>query len=109
MQKCNTRTISSEKHFFMKSPNFILVRLESYEGLLQVLDIRAFRGPSGDVPRASCASWVFPYYIYDNLLECNVYHLKIVANHGSFIPLKYSLAGLITQHFQENNPLFYDL
>ena len=24
---------------------------------------------------------------YDNLLDHNVYHSKIVANHGSFIPL----------------------
>ena len=44
---------------------------------------------------------------YDNLLDCNVYHSKIVASLSSFIPLKYSLT--ITQHLQENNPLFYDL
>ena len=41
---------------------------------------------------------------YDNLLDYNVYHSKMVANHGSFIPLKYSL--IINQHLQENNPLF---
>ena len=46
---------------------------------------------------------------YDNLLDYNVYHSKIIANHGSFIPLKYSLTHLITQHLQEHNPLFYDL
>ena len=46
---------------------------------------------------------------YDNLLDYNVYHSKIIANHGSFIPLKYSLTDLITQHLQEHNPLFYDL
>ena len=41
---------------------------------------------------------------YDNLLDYNVYHSKMVANHGSFIPLKYLLT--INQHLQENNPLF---
>ena len=41
---------------------------------------------------------------YDNLLNYNVYYPKMVANHGSFIPLKYSL--IITQHLQGNNPLF---
>ena len=46
---------------------------------------------------------------YDNLLDCNVYHPKIVANYGSFFPLKYSLTDLITQHPQENIRLFYDL
>ena len=46
---------------------------------------------------------------YDNLLDYNVYHSKIVASLSSFIPLKYSLTDLITQHLQENNPLFYDL
>ena len=46
---------------------------------------------------------------YDNLLDYNVYHSKIVANHGCFLPLKYSLADLMTQHLQETNPLFYDL
>ena len=46
---------------------------------------------------------------YDNLLDCNVYHPKIVANRDSFIHLKYSLTDLITQYLQENNPLFYDL
>ena len=38
---------------------------------------------------------------YDNLLDYNVYYLKILANHGSFIPLKYSLKHLITQHLQD--------
>ena len=33
---------------------------------------------------------------YNNLLDYNVYHSKIVANHGFFIPLKYSLTDLIT-------------
>ena len=46
---------------------------------------------------------------YDNLLDCNVYHPKKTENPDSFIPLKYSLTDLITQHLQENNPLFYDL
>ena len=46
---------------------------------------------------------------YDNLLNYNVYHSKIVANYGSFIPLKCSLTDLMTQHLQEHNPLFYDL
>ena len=46
---------------------------------------------------------------YDNLFDHNVYYPKIIANHGSFIYLKYSLTDLITQLFQENNPLFYDL
>ena len=46
---------------------------------------------------------------YDNLFDHNVYYPKIVANHGSFISLKYSLTDLITQHLQENNSLFYDL
>ena len=46
---------------------------------------------------------------YDNLLDYNVYHSKIVASHDSFIPLKYPLTDLITQHPQEHNPLFYDL
>ena len=45
----------------------------------------------------------------NNLLDYNVDHSTVVANHGSFIPLKYSSADLITQHLQENNPLFYDL
>ena len=60
------------------------------------------------------------YEIYENInnsttivsyahLDYNVYHSKIVANHGSYIPLKYSLTDLITQHLQEHNPLFYDL
>ena len=30
----------------------------------------------------------------------------VVANHGSFIPLKYSLTDLITQRLQENNLCF---
>ena len=38
---------------------------------------------------------------YDNRLDCNVYHPKIVTNHGSFIPLKYSLTDLITQNFKK--------
>ena len=46
---------------------------------------------------------------YDNLLASNVYHPKIVANHGSFIHLNYSLTELMTQQLRENNPLFYDL
>ena len=46
---------------------------------------------------------------FDNLRNRNVYHPKIVANYGSFTLLKYLLADLTTQHFQENNPLFYDL
>ena len=46
---------------------------------------------------------------YDNLLNYNVYHSKIVANYGSFIPLKCSLTDLMTQDLQEHNPLFYDL
>ena len=46
---------------------------------------------------------------YDNILDYNVYHSKIVANHGFFIPLNDSLTDLIIEHFQENIPLFYDL
>ena len=46
---------------------------------------------------------------FDNLRNRNVYHPKIVANYGSFTLLMYLLADLTTQHFQENNPLFYDL
>ena len=46
---------------------------------------------------------------YNNLFGCNVYHPRIVANHDSFIPLKYSLTDLITQYLQENNALFYNL
>ena len=46
---------------------------------------------------------------YDNLLNYNVYHPKVVANHDSFIPLKYSLTDSITQYLQESNLLFCDL
>ena len=44
---------------------------------------------------------------YDNVFYCNMYHLKIVANNGSFDPLKYSMTDLMTQYLHENNPLFY--
>ena len=62
-----------------------------------------------DVPR-TCWEVVWQLAVScDNLLDYNVYHPKIVVNHGSFIPLKYWLLDLITQHVQENNHLFYDL
>ena len=50
---------------------------------------------------------LFPIIIFSIRL-CNNYS-KVVANHGSFIPLRYSLTDSITQQLQENNPLFYDL
>ena len=46
---------------------------------------------------------------YDNFLDYNVYQPKIVANHDSFILLKYPLTDLITQLLKESNRLFYDL
>ena len=49
----------------------------------------------------------------NNLLDYNVFsihnHSKIVANHASFIPLKYPLTNVIAQNLLEKNPLFYDL
>ena len=46
---------------------------------------------------------------YDNLLDINVYHPEIVANHGSFIPLKYPLTDLITQHLKHLCFMIYEV
>ena len=112
-QICNTRTITSEKQFFHKIINFCINSLR-VPSRLPVdpgrQDLKVLQGTQ-DLKRTSqghelaCRLSVS----YDNLLDCNLYHPKIVANHGSFIPLKYSLTDLITQYLQENNPLFYDL
>ena len=92
-----------KNNFFMKSSIFVLVPCESPEGPFcrprTLGSSRDIRGPSGDVLGVS----------YENLLNRNVCHPKIVVSHGSFISLKYSLTDLITQHLQENNPLFYNL
>ena len=61
--------------------------------------VRSFR-------RRPCLAVCWLGVSYDNLLGCNVYHSKIVADHSSFIHLRYSRTDLITQHL---NPLFYDL
>ena len=67
-----------------------------------VPDVIIFREPSGDVPRVLCVGWVFPMIIF---LIVNAYHLKIIENHGSFIPLKYSLTDL-TEHLRKIIPCF---
>ena len=49
------RTIASKKTFFIKSTIFVLVPQESFEGSLEVPDVRTFRRTSGDVPGTSLA------------------------------------------------------
>ena len=106
-QMCNTRTITSEKRFFHKITKFLHW---SPEISLKVLCTSRTLGPLGDLQGTSSGSCVPAlFFSYNNLFHYNVYHPQIIANHGSFISLKYSLTDLITQHFQENNPLFYDL
>ena len=101
-QICNTRAITSEKQFFRKTMNFCIGPLRLPWRSLVGPDIRTFRGLSQDVV---CRQGVS----YDNILDCNVYHPETVANHGSFIPLKYSLTDLTTQHLQKSNTFFYDI
>ena len=54
-QICNTRTIASEKTIFSLNYHFLCW---FPQGPLKVPDVTTFRGPSGDVPRTSCAGWV---------------------------------------------------
>ena len=82
----STRTTTSEKQFFHKSSIFVLVSCESPESPLQVSDVRTFQGTFRGRPR-DVVCWLG--VSYDNLFDYNVHHLKIVANHSSFIPLKY--------------------
>ena len=104
-QICNTRTITSEKQFFHKIINFCV----GPWGSLVVSLVGFTLGPLGKLQGTSLVVACQLDVSYDNLPDYNVYHPKIVANHGSFIHLKYSLTDLITQLLQENNPLFYDL
>ena len=130
-QICNTRTITSEKHFFHKIINFCIGTLRVPWRSPVGPNVRTFRGRPRDVVCRLGVSydnllffflvWAFSPPIgehvvgimqespYDNLFDYKVYHPEIVANHGSFIPLMYSLTDLITQPLRENNPLFYDL
>ena len=57
-KKCKTRTNASKNTFFINSSIFLLVSQKSSQGPLEVLDVRTFRGPSGDVSGTSRASWV---------------------------------------------------
>ena len=104
-QICNGRTITSEKQFFQKIINFCVGPLR----VPWVSLVGSMLGPLGNLQGRPWVDVCRLGVSYDNLLDCNVYHPKIVANHGSFIHLKYSLTDLIIQHLQEKNPLFYDL
>ena len=98
-QICNARTITSKRLFFHQ----IIIFCIPPESLLKVPCPLQGTSPERHLPDpAGCFLGVF-------LLDNNVFHPKIVVNHGFFIPLKYSLTDLITKHFQENNTLFYDL
>ena len=81
----STRTTTSEKQFFHKIINFCigLLRVPRKSTLgLRRQDLQGtFRGRPRDV-----VCWLG--VSYDNLFDYNVHHLKIVANHSSFIPLK---------------------
>ena len=88
-QICNTRTIISEIIISIISI-FVLPTWESPEGRLLFSDVRTFRGLSGDVTGSlgchlpdpgGCFLGVF-------LLDYNVYHLNIVANHVLFYSFK---------------------
>ena len=95
-----------KNNFFIKQSIFVLLPLESSKISLQVSDFRTFRRPS-DLQGTSPGRRVQAGCFLSQFSQLK--SPKIVANHGSFIPLKYSLTDLITQHLQENNLLFYDL
>ena len=85
-QICNTRTITSEKRFCHKIVDFVLPTWESPEGRLLFSDVKTFSRSSGEVTGslghhlpdpAGCFLGVF-------LLDYNVYHPNIVANHVLF-------------------------
>ena len=103
LQICNTRTTTSEKQFLHKIINFCIgpLKVPCRSRTLRPLEDLQGMSPGRRVPDGCFRSQ------FSGLKH--IYYSKIDANNGSFIPLKFSLTDLITQHLQENNILFYDL
>ena len=79
---CKTRTIGSKKHFFHYIINFCVSPLRV--SLLEVPDVRTFRGPSRDVSGTSLAGCENPSALINISLEDDRSIFKSLQNLGKY-------------------------